>query len=344
MQDEGKWNLACKNQVIAQLPFFQVEEFESMSSLLSGDSKAQTRWNRLDAARAAERDTLAKKTLPDKKRNYQSRNGGGNDNGTEGTNFNGKQPRSVQSQDCRAQAPVELEEIKGAPQSVAPAHEIPDEQEKSACSTGSLGSGDASSLEGAPLELPLNGHFEAPDNKELNHVHEEHGVESWDLKGAQGGALSNGRLTFIKSTEDGWNCCLRGTRGWESGVHEWDIHLQCKMAVSFGVSQKDISFVDADANSKIRYDLYCHRNIAMRSDGTEDCCFSRRKRVPLGSNIMIKLDLDNHTVTYGLNEKWNLSPTFTGLDAAIKWFPYFAVFAHNCEFTVFPRNENKNEK
>lgn len=162
------------------------------------------------------------------------------------------------------------------------------------------------------------------------------GDSNWRLDGHYRGKLSNGGRTFHKTAPDGWDCNLLGTTGWDRGIHEWFIELEAGTCVSFGIAHGDVSKDNADENRYKRYDLFCAHGAAVDITDASRFCFPGCSEILSGETISIRLDLDQHTLTYGLNGVVNAEPTFTGLEAGIKWYPYFAVSEQGCKFTVFP--------
>jgi hypothetical protein len=56
-----------------------------------------------------------------------------------------------------------------------------------------------------------------------------------------------------------------------------------------------------------------------------------------GDTISIRLDLDQKTVTFGLNRVMNPEPTFTNLAKGM-WFPYFALYNKGSTVSVLKSN------
>lgn len=105
-----------------------------------------------------------------------------------------------------------------------------------------------------------------------------------------GGARSNGKRTFTKTSEAEWACATRGSRGWSRGVHTWSVRVDdVAHGVSLGISRKDIDKTDADANIAKRYDLYCGQGRVVDTDDNDYSCFSQP--ISNGSVVSVRLDM-----------------------------------------------------
>ena len=136
---------------------------------------------------------------------------------------------------------------------------------------------------------------------------------------SKNGQVSEDGVAFRKTAKGSWNCATTGSVGWTAGVHEWTVSLD-KFAdrVSVGIALGEIDSVNLESN--FRYDVYCGTGFAIRPDGTDCKCFSGAMED--GNEMMVRLDMDNHTLTFGRNGRWNRKPTFFGLKDG-RWFPYF---------------------
>jgi hypothetical protein len=158
----------------------------------------------------------------------------------------------------------------------------------------------------------------------------------WTLLSTKNGILSSGDRTLEKVSPDGWDCATRGSVGWSQGGHKWDVGLiHSANGVSVGICQRAINSVDATKNIKLRYDLYCGDGRAVDTNDDSYACF--RKQVSDGDTISIRLDLDQKTVTFGLNRVMNPEPTFTNLAKGM-WFPYFALYNKGSTVSVLKSN------
>jgi hypothetical protein len=159
---------------------------------------------------------------------------------------------------------------------------------------------------------------------------------AWTLLSTKNGILSSGDRTLEKVSPDGWDCATRGSVGWSQGGHKWDVGLiHSANGVSVGICQRAINSVDATKNIKLRYDLYCGDGRAVDTNDDSYACF--RKQVSDGDTISIRLDLDQKTVTFGLNRVMNPEPTFTNLAKGM-WFPYFALYNKGSTVSVLKSN------
>lgn len=146
------------------------------------------------------------------------------------------------------------------------------------------------------------------------------------------GVVSNNGLTFAKVSDGDWTCATRGSVGWSSGVHQWTVRMdKLPKGVSVGISRCEIDFADACNNINKRYDVYGGTGHAIDIENDEFACLKRPFEV--GDLVTIKLDLNFKTLTFGLNGKMNLKPTFRDLGDG-DWFPYFAFCSKGSTVTV----------
>jgi hypothetical protein len=136
-------------------------------------------------------------------------------------------------------------------------------------------------------------------------------------------------VTFTKTADTGLgNGCFRASKGFSSGVHFWQFSLMSECnSISVGISQKSVTG-NADDNTLKRYSIDCRTGEAFSIRNFPKDCVS-----PLIQDdfLMIRLDLDWKTITFGRNGIWNRKPTFSNL-APIEWFPYFEVEDQGCKF------------
>jgi hypothetical protein len=145
------------------------------------------------------------------------------------------------------------------------------------------------------------------------------------------GSLSNNGLIFTSNTD--WIdepltktlACSRGTIGWTHGVHEWEVRLEAHPpSVSVGITPVNLTLTedewkgygvhsnDGTANGPKNSDLKIEKDLGVPGSG-----------LPVGSMISVRLDIDQRTLTFGLNGKWN-APAFFSLPF-IKWYPYIQI-------------------
>jgi len=154
----------------------------------------------------------------------------------------------------------------------------------------------------------------------------------WVVLPSPHGVLTMNDLTFVSIAKAEWACATRGSVGWTTGKHIWTVTLG-NTRLSVGISQKGIDFENASENDSIRYDLYCVDYFTIDPEANRMQCFNRRSRS--GDKVSICLDLENGTVTYGLNGVWNDAPSFSQIPPG-EWFPYFALARSGATFSVAP--------
>lgn len=159
-------------------------------------------------------------------------------------------------------------------------------------------------------------------------------VIHWTFVASSNGALFDNKRRFTKVRGDGWDCATRGSVGWASGVHEWAIRIdEFADSVSIGISQADINKTDAAANTAIRYDVFSGSGKAVDTKDKEHQCFGHK--LAKGSVVLLRLDMDAKSLTFGLNCKWTEKPTFKGI-ASGTWFPYVAFCRQGCTVSIVP--------
>jgi hypothetical protein len=127
-------------------------------------------------------------------------------------------------------------------------------------------------------------------------------------------------------------CATRGSVGWSKGVHKWTVRLdKFPEGVSVGICKKDIDFGDACNNIYKRYDVFGGNGNAIDIENEEHSCLKGPFQV--GTFVSVCLDLDQRTLTFGVNGKMKLKPTFRELEAG-EWFPYFAFCNKGSTVTV----------
>lgn len=155
---------------------------------------------------------------------------------------------------------------------------------------------------------------------------------TWTLLDSPSGAVSEDRATFAKVSDIDWMCATRGSNGWSKGIHSWSVRLdKLPKGISVGICQKDIDFNDARENIHKRYDMFAGNGGAVDIENENHPCLHGPLRV--GAIVSIRLDMDQRTLTFGLNGSTNVQPTFCNI-AATEWYPYFALRTKDSTFTV----------
>ncbi len=162
-------------------------------------------------------------------------------------------------------------------------------------------------------------------------------LKEWTLLPSTNAQLT-GNLTLEKTSPNGWDVVTRGSLGWSKGKHVWSVKLESKAnALSAGVCNRaKISFKDAAANSDCRIDLFFGNGKVVEGSGddeTETKCFGCA--VKMGDQVKISLDLDEKTVTFGLNDEKPSKPF--KLNGGEKWFPYICMGATGAKVTIIPK-------
>lgn len=158
---------------------------------------------------------------------------------------------------------------------------------------------------------------------------------TWTILETPNGTLSEDRLTLSKKSNLEWDCCARGSLGWKEGVQEWTVRLDSGgRGVMLGISLADIDPTDARKSVKSAYAVGCATGRAWDTQLNEYNCFNNVPSggLPVGTLVSIRLDMDNRTLTFGLNGQWNSLPTFTTIKPGT-YYPYFTLYS-NGTFTV----------
>jgi hypothetical protein len=167
----------------------------------------------------------------------------------------------------------------------------------------------------------------------LQEIHPVSGIPGlWVIVQAKCGKLTDDGLTFEKLSRGAWMCATRGSQGWSAGVHTWSVRLDRSAAhISVGISERNINFEDASENCDLRYDVYGGSGSAFSPDTEDIPCFG--KALCDGDEVMIRLDLEDASVTFGLNNMWNPAPTFANIPHG-EYFPYFALEKKGAKFSI----------
>lgn len=148
-------------------------------------------------------------------------------------------------------------------------------------------------------------------------------LRPWSIvHSAQGVVKDNGRrLCFPLGFHSYASVCANGSIGWTSGMHVWAVHRNIGADNLIGVSCGSISGSSRAENEShmnvVNLTTRCVRNI---SGNLGASVFHRRE----AETFHVQLDLDKHTVTFGVDYIWNSSPTFKNLSHG-PWFPYFDI-------------------
>jgi hypothetical protein len=158
-------------------------------------------------------------------------------------------------------------------------------------------------------------------------------TQAWTLLESRNGLLSNGGLTFAKTSMAEWRCATRGIVGWDVGVHQWDVRLdQMAEGISVGICRAGIDFADAAKNVNLRYDLFCGEGSVVDTDDQAHSYFTKRT-MRKAEVVSVCLDLDQRALTFGLDGVMKGVPAFSEVGKGF-WYPYFALRDKGCTFTV----------
>ncbi len=151
------------------------------------------------------------------------------------------------------------------------------------------------------------------------------------FKSSPNGSRSEGSRVFASTSEAEWACATRGKKGHKKGVHIWNVRLVAGAeGVSVGITfNKNVSRVNSDANIPYRYDLYCGQGRVVDTDNNDYAHF--KGPFENGTLVSMCLDLDAHTLTYGVNGQWKSKPAFRHLGSKQKWYPYVALQRKGCK-------------
>ncbi len=180
----------------------------------------------------------------------------------------------------------------------------------------------------APPEPPKAEEADAADE---NGVQEEQVAGEWVLEETPNGHLSSGGLVVTKTTDSkSWDCDTRGSEGWTEGVHEWWVKLDNGgNGVGLGICLGSISLTDDAHNGNLSFLINCTTGAAYDESGNKKPVFNvPAGGMTLGSVVTVRLDLDEKTLSFGLNGKGLDVPTFTDLPEDT-WYPFVALGAPN---------------
>lgn len=154
----------------------------------------------------------------------------------------------------------------------------------------------------------------------------------WELVPCPGLAR-RGDTVYEKTGPTGWNCATRATLPLRSEAHEWSICIEKRICgVSVGVSRAEISHVDVYANTPLRFDVFCGSGEAVDVyDDTHQCLDLSELRD--GADISVRLNPDSQSITFGVNGRWNDTPTFSGIGAG-PWYPYVVMHAKGATIRI----------
>ena len=161
---------------------------------------------------------------------------------------------------------------------------------------------------------------------------------AWVITPTPNGQLSDDGLTLVKVTAKGWDCDSYGEEGWSEGVHEWTVRLDTDgngvaLGIVSGIDSFD--FTDDSKNSNMSFIVNCNTGVAYDDEGNKRACFSKVPQggLPKGTLVHIYLDLEEGTLTYGLNGHWSPGATFKNIPSDT-WHPLFALGVPNKSITV----------
>ena len=164
-------------------------------------------------------------------------------------------------------------------------------------------------------------------------------MDGWQLTQNPHGVITNNGLTFYKTAGGAaWNCHVRGNASFDSGVHEWKVsgvgvHVMIGVApVGANPTGSNISTcgwyyypaVPAAGGAALYSQAWAGQ--AAKSGAA----FPGYGGAAIGSEYMVRLDCDNHTLTFGANGVW--WPTAYSQLPAVPLSPCFEV--HTGAFTV----------
>jgi hypothetical protein len=157
----------------------------------------------------------------------------------------------------------------------------------------------------------------------------------WRWQATPNGQVSaDGRsVSKLRGIANGWNCEVRGSIAWnDAGVHEWRLLLpEGGSGVAVGVCHDNLpSLVLHSANRAHCISLHCATGTATASDGRvkvfQNCSAP-------GTTIMMRLDLNQRTLLFGINGVWNAAPSFINIGAGA-WTPYAGFYYPNRTATI----------
>ena len=172
--------------------------------------------------------------------------------------------------------------------------------------------------------------------EELGAVISEELQERWVVAPTVNGQLLDGGLTLVKTGDMGSRACISlGTAGWAAGVHEFSIVFAGDGAhVGVGVARGGVHQTDLLRNVQLFYALDCGNGRAIGAGGIAKQVVDHV--APTGfaahSRVSVRIDLDQRTVTFGLNGNW-LEPAFSNIAPAI-YYPYFFLGSMEKRLTV----------
>ena len=195
--------------------------------------------------------------------------------------------------------------------------------------------------------LDLNSEEDHASAMELDHEEEEGDGNEEDAGGAgipavhvvaqvclwqatpNGEISPNGRaVTKRKGAPNGWNCEVVGSVSYNAGVHEWRLLMpDGGGGVAVGICRDNIpSLVDHSANKPHCISLHCATGTATKTKVFANCSAS-------GTQIMMRLDFNQHTLLFGINGNWNAAPSFVNLGPG-PWTPYVGLYYPNRIVTI----------
>lgn len=156
-------------------------------------------------------------------------------------------------------------------------------------------------------------------------VPKQQSTTPWKIEAVQDGNVSDDGLSVAKTSAS--HCYARGSQGWSSGVHEWQVKIES--------SNVDLGVVLGNASQTTdKYALDCSNGKAFDPSRKRHACLE----VPVdglavGSCISLRLDLDRHALAFSLNNGRDWVEPFTQLPLGT-YFPHFAIYSKNRPITV----------
>ncbi len=134
--------------------------------------------------------------------------------------------------------------------------------------------------------------------------------------------------------------CAMGNMCWTAGVHEWIVTDCGSTNVMIGVAVHGIEPTSRSSNWNRIKCIYPRMGVKAKPDGsTGSACFDKPGTIMEHSTFMMRLDMNAHTLTVGINGVWNVAPTFTDLTNAQPIYPYFDLYAVTNKLTLVSRRD-----
>ena len=165
----------------------------------------------------------------------------------------------------------------------------------------------------------------------------------WEIEPTPNGMLSNKALRLTKtSTAKAWDTNAKGSKGWTRGVHEWHARLGAGgNGIGVGICLASMDPTNDTENSGVSFVLNCTSGSAYDSAGEKMACFPAVDAgigLPANSLVSIRLNLDDHTLMFGINGQWNEGAIFSEVPDDT-WYPFFTIGAQNKSVSVAPATQ-----